>query len=393
MSTYSRKKGFTIIEILLVVGLFGFLIGISIPVYSGFVDRANISNTSDLTQAALIRARKYAQIQKNNSSWGVRYQPGQIIVFAGESYDTRDTTLDEVTQIPDVISLDVTSNQEVVFEQVSGRPLTNGARFELLTPLETSNTITIDPDGEIKRQDLNTVQSNTPSSISDLAVWLRADTNVSTVSGNQVESWASFSGPFHSFAAPTSSQRPTLITGALNGEDAISFDGVDDWLESSSVFPTSSSFSVAIVTQITDPTTDGVIIGGNGSGYYSLRFDDNRGPGRLFFALDVVSAQDPVVFSSNITPANEWRVIFLTYDNSTKQVKLYENNRLSSTGNAHPTTNPVDSDLKIGANNTDLNRVLDGLVAEIAVFSKVLTGEERQGLHQYIEDRYDLILY
>lgn len=383
-----KQKAFTIVEILLVVGLFAFLAAVSLPVYSGFIDRSNLSSSVDITQAAIIRARKYAQTQRNNSNWGVYYQTGQIIVFAGDSYETRDATLDEVTNIPDTIGLTVDSDREVVFEQITGTPLSNGARIEFESPLQNRNSISIDPDGEVKRRDLESIMSTSPGDISGLRVWLRGDSNITLGTGNEVSAWGGLEPASTSFTSPSSGERPSLITGALNGQNGISFDGADDYLQNSSIFPTSSSLSMIVVAQVNNPEQDSVLIGGNGSSDHALRFDNNRGDRQIHFRL---ASQEPALFSTNITPSGEWKVFYVTYDHIAKRGELYENLRLSSVTNLNPDTNPLDTDMQIGAANG--NRHFEGIITEVAVFNKVLNREERQSLHQYIEDRYGLIMY
>lgn len=383
-----KQKAFTIVEILLVVGLFAFLAAVSLPVYSGFIDRSNLSSSVNITQAAIIRARKYAQTQRNNSNWGVYYQTGQIIVFAGNSYETRDATLDEVTNIPDTIGLTVDSDREVVFEQITGTPISNGARIEFESPLQNRNTISIDADGEVKRRDLESIISTSPEDISGLRVWLRGDSNITLGTGNEVSAWTGLETASNSFTSPSSGERPSLITGALNGQDGVSFDGVDDYLQTASIFPTSSSLSMIVVAQVNNPEEDAVLIGGNGSSEHALRFDNNRGDRQIHFQL---AAQDPALFSANITPSGEWKVFYVTYDHVAKRGELYENLRLSSIANLDPNTNPLDTDMQIGAANG--NRHFEGIITEVAVFNKVLSREERQSLHQYIEDRYGLIMY
>lgn len=385
---HKRQKAFTLVEILLVVGLFAFLAAISLPVYSGFIDRSNLSSSVDITQSAIIRARKYAQTQRNNSNWGVYYQTGQIIVFAGDSYDTRDTALDEVTNIPDTIGLSVDSDREVVFQQISGTPVSNGARIEFESPLQNTNTISVDPDGEVKRRDLESIVSAQPSTIPGLRVWLRGDSNITLGTGNEVTAWGGLEPAATSFTAPSSSERPSLITGALNGQDGLSFDGSDDYLQAGSIFPSSSSLSMIVVAQVNNPDQDSVLIGGSGSSEHALRYDNNRGDRQIHFQ---VASQDPALFSTNNTNAGDWNVTFVTYDHTEKRAELYENLRLSSVANLDPDTDPLDTDMQIGA--VDANFHLEGIVAEVAVFDKVLTQSERQSLHQYIEDRYGLIMY
>jgi hypothetical protein len=63
----------------------------------------------------------------------------------------------------------------------------------------------------------------------DLELWLRADAGVTTVSGDVLH-WADQSGNANHAEQSNAGLRPTLVSGAINGEPAVRFNGSGDAL-------------------------------------------------------------------------------------------------------------------------------------------------------------------
>ncbi|QQS58770.1 type II secretion system protein [Candidatus Peregrinibacteria bacterium] len=118
------NSGFTLLEILLVVALFTALAGVSLPVSLAFLQKSSLDVTAQNTVQTLRRARTLAQSSAHDMSWGVYAEGGQIILFGGDSYATRNTSFDETLPIPELIS--VSGQQETVFEKFSGKPKNAG---------------------------------------------------------------------------------------------------------------------------------------------------------------------------------------------------------------------------------------------------------------------------
>ncbi len=116
------NKGFTLVEMLLSLTIIVALLGISIPVFLGLNTRADVDAAKETLEIALRKAQAQARNQKNNSNWGVYVDSSnsEVIVFAGASYATRDTSLDESLAIPGDVVINDGSTQEIVFDQLTG---------------------------------------------------------------------------------------------------------------------------------------------------------------------------------------------------------------------------------------------------------------------------------
>ena len=114
------QKGFTLLEIMIVIGLFALLVGISIPfgldVYRSYV---LISETRNMV-SFLRRAETLSFTNTRNDSYGVMIMNDRFVVFRGASFATRDTAFDEEYLRSPLVT--VSGIAHIVFAAVTGRP-------------------------------------------------------------------------------------------------------------------------------------------------------------------------------------------------------------------------------------------------------------------------------
>lgn len=141
-----NKKGFTLIEVLLVVVLVGMLAGVGVPIYQALQSRNDLDIAAVAVAQNLRRAQVLAQAVDGDSTWGVRIQSGSVIVFKGGAFASRDSSYDETFDIAGGI---VQSGlNEVVFTKLTGLPQTTGI-VTLTSQASEQRTITINTKGAI----------------------------------------------------------------------------------------------------------------------------------------------------------------------------------------------------------------------------------------------------
>lgn len=119
------KLGFTLIELLLTIAIITILAGLSIPVYLNFQTRTDLTVATHSVAHTYRRAQAMSQGVVGDSNWGLSVTSGEITLFKGLSYATRDTGYDEIIFIPN--NINITGTSEVVFDKLTGEPQQNGS--------------------------------------------------------------------------------------------------------------------------------------------------------------------------------------------------------------------------------------------------------------------------
>lgn len=140
------QRGFTLIEVLLSVAIISILVGIAMPVYSGFAQRNELDTTTQTLGQALRRAETYARSGKSDGPWGVAVSTSTFTVFQGATYASRNTALDEAVTVPGSITLAGTS--EIIFARLSGIPAST-ASITLNSNTNTTRGVSVNAKGMV----------------------------------------------------------------------------------------------------------------------------------------------------------------------------------------------------------------------------------------------------
>jgi len=139
-------KGFTLIEILVVLSMVTIIAVVTIPISLNFLKTQNLATTTGVILSTLRQAQTQALFQKNNSSFGVKFLENSYVLFQGSSYNTREVSEDLLLSFPS--SITVSGIDEIVFTKQTGLPNTVGA---ILIMTETaSRSIYINQQGTIE---------------------------------------------------------------------------------------------------------------------------------------------------------------------------------------------------------------------------------------------------
>lgn len=120
----NKKSGFTLLEVLLSVAIIGLIIGIGSPIYQLFQTRNDLDVATNNIASSLRRAQVLSQAVDGDNSWGLSIQTGEITLFRGVSYASRDASFDELFDLPQ--SIVPSGISEIVYEKFSGEPQTFG---------------------------------------------------------------------------------------------------------------------------------------------------------------------------------------------------------------------------------------------------------------------------
>jgi prepilin-type N-terminal cleavage/methylation domain-containing protein len=118
-----RRAGFSLLEMLLVIGIVGAMTGLATPMYRDYQIRNDLSIATEQVTQGLARARLLSQAGQDNDAWGF-YAPAGIM-YKGASYQTRDASYDETYAMPSTITF--TGLPEVSYSKLDGAPSGTGA--------------------------------------------------------------------------------------------------------------------------------------------------------------------------------------------------------------------------------------------------------------------------
>ena len=113
-----KKRGFTLVEVIVVIAIFAVFSSISIFSYSGFKNRNILNIAAYDTIDAMRHAQGNAQKMKKDSQWGVKVFSDKVVIFKGTTYASRDTAFDQNLDFPEQI--DVSGSTEIVFDKITG---------------------------------------------------------------------------------------------------------------------------------------------------------------------------------------------------------------------------------------------------------------------------------
>ncbi len=146
------KKGFTLVEMLLVMGLFALLISIGSINYFSTFSQTSVGTSEDILIADLRSAQTKAMSGTGVSdtpvtSWGVKLLGSSYVIFAGDTYSAVAPS-NYVVTLPSNVAVSTTfPNSEVRFASKSG---------EVIGYNSSADIITLTAENSIKNIELNT---------------------------------------------------------------------------------------------------------------------------------------------------------------------------------------------------------------------------------------------
>lgn len=117
-----RKAGFTLIEGLLVISIFGVIGAVSIPMYLQYQQRNDISLAAENATEAISRACILSQLGEQDSGWGYSITNG--VLYKGSSYASREESFDE--SYPVFSGVSVSGPAEIAFRKLTCEPIVAG---------------------------------------------------------------------------------------------------------------------------------------------------------------------------------------------------------------------------------------------------------------------------
>lgn len=336
----------------------------------------------------------------SNLPGGVSKRLGRIWRF-DETGDVGTTTISF-----DVSALSVTGTAASDFTLIldSDTTFTSGTATSTADSF-SSNIVTFDSVDVADNQymalgtDLVTVAPGGVSS--NIQLWLKADAEVTGTSS--VSGWDDQSGNSNDFIQSTGTNQPAKTDEAINYNPAITFDGVDNFLEDAdgeSYINGNSAMSTFVVVDADSAAHDGYIfITSNAASLseapWSLRFDDagaeSSRDNTLKTGIDTTGTPELFEADDDNLAISTALVSGVTWQSAAAPLFYVEGREVSSY------SSPAQSGSLTGADYVRLGddgnqEFWDGHIAEIVMYDTVLATTSRQQVESYLALKYGTTL-
>ena len=147
---FKKRDGFTLIEILIVMGISVILAAAAVPIYGGLQINTELNETTSQIVQTLRTARERSVAKLYNSSHGVYFTPTTYTLYQGNSYATRDTNYDRIETLGPAISIsnDITDS-DVNFSKNKGK-VNNTGTIILTHDVAGSRSIIVNKSGAVE---------------------------------------------------------------------------------------------------------------------------------------------------------------------------------------------------------------------------------------------------
>jgi len=153
------KKGFTLIEFMIVTALIIMFSGLTLPVGFNFYQESTLKDQARNLENSLRKAQAMAMTGRGESSAGVKITQSEYIIFEGESYGQRREETEIIIPFPIALSVSDADEDEIeiVFQKSTGLPTfpeedPEEERSIIITFGASFQEITINSQGKIERK-------------------------------------------------------------------------------------------------------------------------------------------------------------------------------------------------------------------------------------------------
>jgi Tfp pilus assembly protein FimT len=126
-SKLGKSKSFSLVEILIIIGIMAVLIAIAIPSYRFFQKETDLNNSTEEIINTLRLAQNKTLASEGPSRYGVYFDavstPDQYTLFKGTSYASRDNPADEIHKLAnslEISDINLSGGSEIVFDRILG---------------------------------------------------------------------------------------------------------------------------------------------------------------------------------------------------------------------------------------------------------------------------------
>jgi hypothetical protein len=225
-----------------------------------------------------------------------------------------------------------------------------------------------------------------PNRISGCVFWIRADQGLYQDTGkvtpavsdtDPVALWEDLSGNGYDVSQATAAKRPILKKSVINGQDAVRFDAVDDFLDRASTPATTQPYTVVAFIDSNGVSTYSYMVDADVSADRSTLFKND--PRATTFGMVAGAPTLNATVADTTAPS----ILIGVFNTSSSNLRV----------NGSDTTGTVGSNvfngITVGARQTGDN-IMQGDIMELIVYDKELVAADFANLETYANNRYGI---
>jgi prepilin-type N-terminal cleavage/methylation domain-containing protein len=385
------KKGFTFIEILLVVALIGIMLGSILIVINPPRQFANVRNSQRETdlRSILIATKVYVEENQGKLPEGIDTQFKNICRQECNTNSTQ-VNLQSIVQYMQEEFLPVDRLEtNTQYTGYSIRVTRDGVLI-LQAPLaENGATISIGSSSTASQFD--------PMQYPGFSMWFSAGENVEIASGNRVISWTDKSDNAYQFVQTSPTSQPLLIRDGEAQFSALSFDGEDDFMEGLNYDINGlSQISLVLVTSSNAGADERNPADDSEHAYSPLFFPATGANGNVHLTpqrqqvtwhFGTGQSQSLPKFTRPTDLGGLYSVTALVKNQSIENLYIDGAQVAQVSGKNFPTAN-VSNQVQLGRENSNSASYFEGNIVEILVFRSALNQTQINALQGYFRGKY-----
>ena len=205
--------------------------------------------------------------------------------------------------------------------------------------------------------------------------WLRSDSGIVVTDGS-ISRWSDRSGNGYAAWQDAIDRRPALVPEVVAGHPAVRFDGLDDFLEGTPIFPVRSDYTLTFVVRINDLSAANNVVSGNRHAHWF---------GATAYARVLHGDFMAQIVSTTPVMPSELTIVTMIYLEKAERASVYINGVLGDSAWVGPNVDPT---LYLGA--CAGANLLNGDLAEIILYDRELSDQQRKQNENYLFARYGI---
>ena len=144
------KHGFSLLEIILAVGIAGIIMALGSSVFFNLSNKESVEKDANVSLSFIEKARMLTINSLYSSEYGVKFSPNSVTVFPGEVYSPQNAsnTVYNLSSKVSISSVELSGGAtSFYFSKISGKPSATGTINFLGTNSSISKQITINGTG------------------------------------------------------------------------------------------------------------------------------------------------------------------------------------------------------------------------------------------------------